>query len=379
MSKPYPDRKILLTHLASATGRNVAIYLQELHYATKSQHKKVWRGSYDYWQREHFPLWSLRTTEKTIHKAEEMGLVYSLTEKCKWYDNTRRTKSYGINYKVISYINNQTGTLLLHDIPLNFSSTVATLFAQTPGLTLNDAFVLFEIRYWLKAEEMKYQRFACKHVSNGHFWDLKRFSDFQTRLPFMCRRTIERSIKRLREAGCILTERTSLGTLAFTIVVDKMNGIEGLSEGLKAPEPPPVTGRKALTKFYAEEYTIRGYDLYYIVATFNRIGQDGDATDWVHDLGLLTDGSEGQNKQANRNLDTLRAIVREIGKHKLMDDIRDTENCSDMFAEGDWDGYADYVNERIENAATCDGCQQEYYERYGCVCGYGEKMEVSYA
>lgn len=360
MSKPAPDRKILLTQLANTTGRNVAIFLQELHYATKSQHKQVWRGSYEYWQREHFPFWSTDTTERTIRKAELMGLVYSKIEHRAWTDKTKRTKSYGINYDMVSTVENQTGTLLLDDTPLSFSASVAALFAQTPGLTLNDAFVLFEIRYWMKVEEKKYQKFKSKNTHHNSFWDLKRISDLNKRLPFMCRRTIERSIKRLRDNGYIKTEVTRNQTLAFTIVADKVNTIEGIAEELKVLEPPKLTGNTK-TKFYASEYKIQGTnDLWYIVRSFQQLNQDD------------YDGLIGLDEK--NNVDHLHAIVAKIGKHKFMEDLRDVDYSS-LFIEKDWSEYLDMAKDRLAHTMTCANCRLGYDVRYGCICGGTEDEE----
>jgi hypothetical protein len=377
MATSPPDQKILLTHLATATGRNIAILLQELHYVTKSQDKPVWRGSYDYWQRKHFPFWSVRTTEKTIRKAEEMGLVYSCFETGKGWSATKHTKSYGINYEAVAKAENQTGTLLLDDLPLGFSSSVATLFRQSPGLTLNDVFVLFEIRYWLAVEDKKYKSKQYERTNTHHnqYWDLKRLNDFQACLPFMCRRTIERSIKRLREAGYILTERTKLGTLAFTIVADKVNDIEGIADSLKVPTPPAPKLKP--TKFYTDENSLRGYDLHYIVGAFNNISQMQGSDEYT-ELGLLTDGTAERNELVNKNLAILRGVVRKIGKQQLMTDLR-SGDFTDTFADGDWEGYSDMIDDWLASTIKCFNCGQRYYEQEGCVCGSTEAIEWSFA
>ncbi|MDE2104880.1 MAG: hypothetical protein KGL39_47020 [Patescibacteria group bacterium] len=352
----------MLTQLASATGRNIAIFLQELHYVTRSQHKATWRGSYEYWRREHFPFWSLDTVERTISKAEQMGLVYSVVEKRQWYDRTKRTKSYGISYDAVAKVENQTGTLLLDDTPISFSSAVATLFSQTSGLALNDAFVLFEIRYWLKAEEKKYKQFNKTNTSDGSYWDLKRLNDFQKRLPFMSRRTVERSIRRLRETGYIKTEVTRWRTLAFTIVADKVNAIEGIAEELRVPEPPALTGTMK-TRFYDDEYQVQGTnDLWYIVRSFEQISQD----EYDGVLGL----------DDRQNVDYLTEAIAMEGKHELMNDLR-SPDYADMFAEGDWHGYLMLVEDWVATTVQCPNCGERYEKGYRCVCDFDFDEELA--
>jgi len=96
---------IVLPQLACAVGLNEAIVLQQLHYwliesgTTYGDRRWVY-NSYEQWQVDNFPFWSLPTIRRVFGALERDGLVSSRVEYDRRYQGSRR-KWYTINYDVV--------------------------------------------------------------------------------------------------------------------------------------------------------------------------------------------------------------------------------------------------------------------------------------
>lgn len=87
----------VLPSLAQKIGLNEAIVLQQIHeLLSDGEYKRdgySWvRRTYEQWQENHFPFWSVDTVKRTILSLEQKHLVISTTElnelkmdKTKWY------------------------------------------------------------------------------------------------------------------------------------------------------------------------------------------------------------------------------------------------------------------------------------------------------
>lgn len=94
---------IVLPKLAECIGLEGAIVLQQVHYwVCKSglpREGKRWTyNSYEYWQRENFPFWSVRTVQRIFLTLEKSGLLVS---KQFYTDKWNRVKWYAIDYEVV--------------------------------------------------------------------------------------------------------------------------------------------------------------------------------------------------------------------------------------------------------------------------------------
>lgn len=90
-----PPLQVLPT-LAARVGLNEAIFLQQLHYwLVRSQNEQGGRkwvyNTYEEWQRDNFPFWSIATLKRIVAGLEGSGLVLSgeynhlPTDRTKWY------------------------------------------------------------------------------------------------------------------------------------------------------------------------------------------------------------------------------------------------------------------------------------------------------
>jgi len=91
---------LVLPSLATSIGLNEAIVLQQLHYWLENPKGGVeldgyrWvYNTYEEWQRDNFPFWSVRTVIRTFANLEEMELVIS--KQLASYD---RKKYYRVHY-----------------------------------------------------------------------------------------------------------------------------------------------------------------------------------------------------------------------------------------------------------------------------------------
>jgi hypothetical protein len=91
---------IVLPSLATMIGLNEAIALQQLHYWTENpkggvmMYGEKWvYNTYEEWQRDNFPFWSVRTTQRVFMSLEAKELVISM-QKAE-YD---RKKYYRVHY-----------------------------------------------------------------------------------------------------------------------------------------------------------------------------------------------------------------------------------------------------------------------------------------
>lgn len=102
----------LLPHLATRIGLNEAIVLQQIHYwlledCTKpnTQEGKRWvYNTFENWQRDNFPFWSVVTIKRIVASLLEQGLIATGKFSKRKYD---RTNYYTINYDVVSDVCNQ--------------------------------------------------------------------------------------------------------------------------------------------------------------------------------------------------------------------------------------------------------------------------------
>jgi len=96
---------IVLPQLACAVGLNEAIVLQQLHYwliegGTPHEGRRWVYNSYEQWQVDNFPFWSLPTIRRVFGNLERDGLISSRVEYDRRFQGSRR-KWYTINYDVV--------------------------------------------------------------------------------------------------------------------------------------------------------------------------------------------------------------------------------------------------------------------------------------
>lgn len=102
----------VLPSLAKAIGLNEAIVIQQIHWLLNcSKHYingRFWLfNTYEQWQSQHFPFWSVETVKRTILSLEKWGLLISTTEFNKM--KVDKTKWYSIDYEKLAEIENTTG------------------------------------------------------------------------------------------------------------------------------------------------------------------------------------------------------------------------------------------------------------------------------
>lgn len=96
---------IVLPQLACAVGLNEAIVLQQLHYwlvegGTTHEGCRWAYNSYEQWQIDNFPFWSVSTIRRIFASLEHNGLISSRTEYDRRFRGSRR-KWYTINYEAV--------------------------------------------------------------------------------------------------------------------------------------------------------------------------------------------------------------------------------------------------------------------------------------
>lgn len=91
---------LVLPSLATAIGLNEAIALQQLHYwlgnpkgGVEIDGERWTYNTYEEWQEDNFPFWSVRTVQRVFLNLEELGLIISKQEAS--YD---RKKYYRVHY-----------------------------------------------------------------------------------------------------------------------------------------------------------------------------------------------------------------------------------------------------------------------------------------
>lgn len=94
----------VLPSLAKKIGLNEAIVLQQIHWLLQfSKHQfggRAWLyNTYEQWQENHFPFWSVDTVKRTILSLEKQGLLLSTTSFNRM--KVDKTKWYSIDYVVL--------------------------------------------------------------------------------------------------------------------------------------------------------------------------------------------------------------------------------------------------------------------------------------
>lgn len=94
----------VLPSLAQKIGLNEAIVLQQIHWLLNcSKHQingRAWLyNTYEQWQENHFPFWSVETVKRTILSLEKQGLLLSTTSFNRM--KVDKTKWYSIDYVVL--------------------------------------------------------------------------------------------------------------------------------------------------------------------------------------------------------------------------------------------------------------------------------------
>lgn len=118
----------VLPKLATKIGLNEAIIIQQLHYWLNNPKsgviidgKKWVYNTYEEWQKDNFPFWSVNTIQRIFSKLEESGLIIAEQLRRAEYD---RTKYYRIDYIKLSSIED-TNLVSSEDTNL-VSSTILT-------------------------------------------------------------------------------------------------------------------------------------------------------------------------------------------------------------------------------------------------------------
>lgn len=146
---------LVLPSLATFIGLNEAIVLQQIHYWLENPKGGVeldgfrWvYNTYEEWQRDNFPFWSIRTVIRTFTSLENMGLVISKQQAS--YD---RKKYYRVHYDKLASWNEpschnadlQNGTMD-HDNVASSSLTETTTETTTETEEANPLFLLYQNR-----------------------------------------------------------------------------------------------------------------------------------------------------------------------------------------------------------------------------------------
>lgn len=102
----------VLPSLAQKIGLNEAIVLQQIHWLLNcSKHQingRAWLyNTYEQWQENHFPFWSVETVKRTILSLEKQGLLLSTTSFNRM--KVDKTKWYSIDYVVLMGLDYPTG------------------------------------------------------------------------------------------------------------------------------------------------------------------------------------------------------------------------------------------------------------------------------
>lgn len=134
---------LVLPSLAAMIGLNEAIALQQVHYWLENPKGGVeiegerWvYNTYEEWQMDNFPFWSVRTVQRVFNSLEEMGLVLSMQKAA--YD---RKKYYRVHYDKLASWNTsdcrnaefQNGTLQDdNSAPSSLTETTETTGADAP-------------------------------------------------------------------------------------------------------------------------------------------------------------------------------------------------------------------------------------------------------
>ncbi|OAV00242.1 MULTISPECIES: hypothetical protein [Moraxella] len=99
----------VLPSLAVAIGLNEAMVLQQLHYllafsTTTAGGRKWVYNSYEYWQKQHFPFWSIDTVKRAFASLKNQGLVQfeQLQKKLR-----NKTNFYTINYQKLGELSTE--------------------------------------------------------------------------------------------------------------------------------------------------------------------------------------------------------------------------------------------------------------------------------
>lgn len=101
----------VLPSLAQKIGLNEAIVLQQIHWLLNcSKHQfddRAWLyNTYEQWQENHFPFWSVDTVKRTILSLEKQGLLLSTTDFNRM--KVDKTKWYSIDYMVLERLSSPT-------------------------------------------------------------------------------------------------------------------------------------------------------------------------------------------------------------------------------------------------------------------------------
>ena len=83
----------LIPRLAVAIGLNEAIFVQQLHYWSRKSKDGWVYNTYEQWQKDNFPFWSIATIKRIVYSLETKGLIIS-----KQPDSFDRKKYYALDY-----------------------------------------------------------------------------------------------------------------------------------------------------------------------------------------------------------------------------------------------------------------------------------------
>lgn len=132
-----PPLQVLPT-LAKIIGLNESIALQQLHYWLENKFAGVERdglkwiyNTYETWQEDNFPFWSIRTIQRVFLSLEKMGLVISAQFDKENYD---RRKYYRIDYTVLGTLEDDK-LALSEDANLARSLNESETTTETTSLT----------------------------------------------------------------------------------------------------------------------------------------------------------------------------------------------------------------------------------------------------
>ena len=86
----------LIPRLAVVIGLNEAIFIQQLHYWSRKSNDGWVYNTYEQWQKDNFPFWSVPTIKRIVYSLETKGLIIS-----KQPDVFDRKKYYAIDYDML--------------------------------------------------------------------------------------------------------------------------------------------------------------------------------------------------------------------------------------------------------------------------------------
>lgn len=140
-------------------------------------------------------------------------------------------------------------SFLFDSQPLVVNKDLAT------AIGLNEALVLQQIHYWLEIN-----RQADKNSYDGCYWTYNTIAEWQEQFPFFSYDTVKRTLKKLRDAGLLLTgnyNRKKMDrTIWYTINYTRLDEIEQKYRSVRTPETPESETGETLVDYVNDDHVM---------------------------------------------------------------------------------------------------------------------------